>query len=407
MAIARPTILQIIPRLDTGGAELSTLEIVEAIVRAGGRALVASAGGRLENRIGQLGGEIVRMAADTKNPVAMLANARALQRTVHREGIALLHARSRAPAWSALLAARRTGTRFVTTYHGAYAEGSPFKRLYNGVMARSDIVIANSAYTATIIRARYATSMERIRVIHRGIDPAVFDPAAVCDERRALLRSQWDIGLGTRVILHPARLTGWKGQATVIEAAGILHQKGLLHGTAFVFAGDAQGREDYARSLRTRIADLGLADHVRIVGHVADMPAAFSLAHVAVVASVEPEAFGRVTIEAQAVGTPVVATGIGAPPEVVLAEPAVPMERMTGWLVPPGDAERLAQALAAALAMPASARTALARRARLHVLDHFTLDSMKRQTLEVYDQLLGTDLARRFTEAKESAQAAG
>jgi glycosyltransferase involved in cell wall biosynthesis len=408
LAVERPTILQIIPRLDTGGAELSTLEIAEAIVRGGGRALVASAGGRLESAIVQAGGEIVRLPADTKNPVTMLANGRALRRLAKAKGVHLLHARSRAPAWSTLYAARRAALPFVTTYHGAYAERGRLKRFYNSVMARSDVVIANSAFTADLIRARYATSRDRIRIIHRGIDPDVFDSAAVGDARMALLLDQWSISAGTRVILHPARLTVWKGQVTLIEAAAILRRRGLLDNAVVVLAGDAQGRRDYVHSLRTAIARHDLGDCVRLVGHVADMPAALRLAHVAVAASLEPEAFGRVAIEAQAMGAPVIATRLGAPSETVLAEPSVPEEAITGWLVAPGDAAVLAEALGSALSMPAHARSALGHRARLHVLDNFTLDAMKRQTLVVYDGLLGTAMARRFADAKgPRAQPAG
>jgi glycosyltransferase involved in cell wall biosynthesis len=400
LATGRPTILQIIPRLDTGGAELSTLEITEAIVRAGGRALVATEGGRLENDVARAGGEIVRMAAASKSPLRMLANAAQLQRLVAAERIDLLHARSRAPAWSALVAARRTGTPFVTTYHGAYAEVGGLKRLYNSVMARSDVVIANSAYTGDLIRSRYGTSSERIHVIHRGIDPASFDPACISADRAAMLRRQWGIAAHTRVILHPARLTGWKGQMTVIDAAAMLHARGLLENVAVVLAGDAQGREDYMRKLQARIVELDLTDCVLLVGHVDDMPAALGLAHVTVVASIEPEAFGRVVIEAQAMGSPVVATSIGAPPEMVLTEPVVAAERVTGWLVPPGDPAMLADRLAVALSLRAADRTALGNRARLHVLENFTLDAMKRQTLQVYDRLLGSDLTARFAGAK-------
>jgi glycosyltransferase involved in cell wall biosynthesis len=400
LPIARPTILQIIPQLDTGGAELSTLEITEAIVRSGGRALVATEGGRLECGVTKAGGEIVRLAAATKNPIGMLGNARALQRLVRSERIDLLHARSRAPAWSALLATRRVRTPFVTTYHGAYAEQGPLKRLYNSVMARSDIVIANSDYTANLIRTRYATSPERIRVIHRGIDPTRFDPAAIDSARMAALRKQWGIATDTRVILHPARLTGWKGQMTVVAAAGILHSRGLLRDAVVIFAGEAQGRDGYLRTLRERIATLDLNSQVRLVGHVEDMPAALCLAHVTIVASTEPEAFGRVTVEAQSMGSPVIATRIGAPPETVLAEPSSRPSRITGWLVAPGDAAMLAGRVAAALSMSAQEHSDLGKRARLHVLDHFTLDAMKRETLRVYDQLLGSDLAQRFANGK-------
>ena len=172
------TILQIIPRLDTGGAELATVEITQAIVRAGGRAFVMSEGGRMAGDIERAGGENVPFAAATKNPLAIIANAIRLVRFIRERGVDIIHARSRAPAWSALMAARATGTAFVTTYHGAYGNRGPLKALYNSVMARGDLVIANSDYTGALVHERHATKKARIRVIHRGVDLARFDLSA-------------------------------------------------------------------------------------------------------------------------------------------------------------------------------------------------------------------------------------
>jgi glycosyltransferase involved in cell wall biosynthesis len=174
MADQTPTILQIVPRLDTGGAELSTLEIVDALVRAGARALVATEGGRMAERVTALGGEIIVLPLESKNPVTIIANGQRLARLVHARSVALLHARSRAPAWSALMAARRTGVPFVTTYHGAYGERGRLKRFYNSVMARGDVVIANSRYTADLIRSRYGALAGTPRIIPRGVDIARF-----------------------------------------------------------------------------------------------------------------------------------------------------------------------------------------------------------------------------------------
>jgi glycosyltransferase involved in cell wall biosynthesis len=393
LAGKRPTILQIIPELDTGGAELSTVEIADAVVRAGGRALVLSEGGRLAPRITASGGVFVPFAAATKNPVRMLWNAHQIRRMIASEGVDLVHARSRAPAWSALIAARRAGVPFVTTYHGAYNERTRLKRAYNAVMARGDVVIANSLYTKHLIEARYGTPAERVRVIYRGVDGARFDPAAVSEERKAAVRARFGAGPDTRIVLQPARLTSWKGQSTVIAAARLLEQDGRLGDSLIVLAGDAQGREAYRERLESEIREAGLAGKVVLPGHVEDVPAALAIAHLAVVASVEPEAFGRVATEAQAMGCPVIATDIGAPPETVAAVPRVAAGEATGWLVPPGDAGRLAAAMDEALSLSPEARAALGGRARARVLAHFSLDAMRRQTLEVYDSLLGTRLA--------------
>ena len=392
MAEKRPTILQIIPELDTGGAELSTVEIADAIVRAGGRALVLSEGGRLAPRIAAVGGEFVPFAAATKNPVRMLGNARVIRHMIRREGVDLVHARSRAPAWSAFIAARRAGTPFVTTYHGAYGEKSRLKKAYNEVMAKGDIVIANSEYTKALVMSRYGTPEDRIEVIYRGVDGDIFDPASISAERKDALRSAWGATPETRIVLQPARLTGWKGQTTVIEAARRLNETGALDDALIVLAGDAQGRDAYRRQLEAQIDAAGLEGKVIVPGHVDDIPAALAVSHLAIVASTEPEAFGRVGTEAQVMGCPVIATDIGAPPETVAAPPKVAAAEATGWLVPPGDAARLAAAMAEALSLAPEARKAQGERARDRVLTHFSLRAMRLETLGVYDRLLGSRL---------------
>jgi glycosyltransferase involved in cell wall biosynthesis len=397
VAPSRTTILQIVPHLDTGGAELSAVEIAAAIVRAGGRALVlAEPGGRLAVRITDAGGEVMPFPAAAKSPLALLRNAAAIARLIAEEKVDLVHARSRAPAWSALIAARRARVPFVTTYHGAYGETNAAKRLYNSVMARGDVVIANSRYTADLIAQRYGTDRGRMEVIHRGIDPNVFAPDRIGPERVAALREKWGVTPGERVILQAARLTAWKGQSVLIDAAARLEAAGRLGNAVVVLAGDAQGRNTYAQALKAQVAEARLGARVRLVGHVEDIAAACLTAYVAVVASTQPEAFGRATIEAQAMGAPVIATAIGAPPETVLAEPAVPPDAITGWLVPPDDAGALADRLEQALALPAPERAALAGRARSHVVAQFTVEAMQRRTLAVYDRLLATVLERRF-----------
>jgi len=399
----RPTILQIIPRLDTGGAERTTIEMTQAITAAGGRALVVTEGGRMVPQVTEAGGEVMTFNAGTKNPLSMLINARRLQKLVEREQVDLLHARSRAPAWTALWAARLSGRPFVTTYHGAYNEKGALKRTYNSVMARGDVVIANSHYTSRLIQSRYGTPESRIRVIHRGIDEESFDPSNVSPERIERLQRHWGIRPGQRVVLHAARLTGWKGQSVVIAAAARLAQQNFAGDDwVVILAGDAQGRTDYVRDLEQQIAASGLSQRVRLVGHVEDMPAAYVTAHVAVVASTEPEAFGRAAAEAEAMCCPVIATDIGATPETVRAEPVVSREEITGWLVPPGDPEALAQRLREALSLSEEERAAIGKRARDHVCRSFSLGAMQAATLQVYDSLLGTRLAEAWSAVSSS-----
>ena len=394
----RPVILQIIPQLETGGAELSAIEITEAVVRAGGRMIVASRGGRLASQVVDAGGELLDFPAATKNPVKLIANARKLAAIMRREKVALIHARSRAPAWSALMAARNTDTPFVTTYHGAYSENGWLKNRYNSVMARGDVVIANSKYTAGLIRSRYGIPDERLRVIYRGVDVERFDPAAVSSDRRAALRKVWGVAEGARIILQAARMTSWKGHDHLIEAVAMLDARGALGDAVVVMAGDPQGRESYMRDLTALIDARGLAGKVLLVGHCADMPAAFALAHVAVVGSdgKTPEAFGRAAAEAQAAARPVIAADFGAPPETVRSVPHVPARETTGWLVAPADPDALGRALGEALDLDQTDHAEMGSRARKHVLARFTDEAMKRQTLAIYDALLGTSLTLRL-----------
>ncbi len=240
--MAGATILQAVPRLDAGGSEQAAIEIAEALARAGASALVATEGGRLATAMTEAGGEIVALPMASKNPITMVANARRLARLIEARGVDLVHARSRAPAWSALIAARRTGRPFVTTYHGAYASPGPFKNVYNSVMARGDRVIANSRYTAALIAARHRVPSDRIRVIYRGVDVAKFAPQSIAPERLARLRAAWGVSELQPVVLQAARLTSWKGQALVIEAAQHLLRADRL-GDAVVDHGRRSARE--------------------------------------------------------------------------------------------------------------------------------------------------------------------
>ncbi|WP_375455580.1 glycosyltransferase [uncultured Methylobacterium sp.] len=387
--LAGACVLQIIPELDAGGAERTTLDIAAGLAAAGARALVATEGGRLVAELQAKGGICLPFPAASKNPALMALNVGRLARLCRREGVQIIHARSRAPAWVALGAARRLGIPFVTTYHGSYSGRTGVKVLYNSVMARGDVVIANSHYTADLIRSLHAEQAgERVQVIHRGTDLSAFTTVAVGSGRVEALRRNWGVAPHERVILLAARLTAWKGQRILIEAAALMRARGIAD-FAVVLAGDPQGRAAYERELDALVAARGLDGIVRRVGHCSDMPAAFRAASVVAVPSVEPEAFGRSAVEAQALGTPVVVSDLGAVPETVLSPPEVAAGQRTGWRVPAGDAPALAAALDEALSLGASARDALARRGRAHVEAHFSLERMTGDTLAIYARLLG------------------
>jgi glycosyltransferase involved in cell wall biosynthesis len=372
-----PVILQVLPSLVTGGVERSTVEIAEAIVQAGGVALVASAGGAMVRAIERVGGRHFTMPLTTKNPLGIWRNAARLTSLIRTEHVSIVHARSRAPAWSAWLASRRTGTHFVTTHHGTYTEDLPLKRHYNAVMTRGEIVIAASAFIANLIVERHGVPPSRIRIIPRGVDPAMFDPAIIAPDRIARLVKAWRLPDGVPVVVLPGRLTSWKGQSVLLEAMARLARPDVF----CVLVGSDQGRTRYAASLVEQAQHLGIAERVRLVGNCEDMPAALMLSDVVVHASTQPEAFGRVVIEAQAMGRPVVAADVGAPVETV-------EHGVTGWRVPPNDPSALAAAIDHVLTLPPDARQALGARARASVLRSATVRAMQDATLEVYEAVL-------------------
>lgn len=389
---ARPmTILQVVPELETGGAERTTLDVAAALIADGDRAIVVSEGGRMLPELLAMGAEHVTMPVASKNIFTMRRNASRLADLMEREGVDIIHARSRAPAWSALWAASWTYRPLVTTYHGAYNEGSRLKNRYNSVMARGDVVIANSEFTANLVARRHPFARERIVTIHRGVDLSAFDRAS--PERAEWLRTQWGIDRRDKVILNIARLTPWKGQMVLVEALANLRDRFGSDWTC-VLAGDDQGRADYRFALETRIRDLGLERRVKLVGHVDDIPAALANATVAVQPSIEPEAFGRAAVEAQAAGVPVIVADLGAVRETVLAQPEVGGDMRTGWRVPPGEPGPLADALFEALLTAGETRALIGARGRAHAFTHFSLVAMTQKTLAVYEDLLeNTDSA--------------
>jgi glycosyltransferase involved in cell wall biosynthesis len=376
MADDGPTVLQVLPELNTGGVERGTVDMVGAITIAGGRAIVASSGGRLEREVNRLGGRHITLPLKSKSPLTILANIRRLEEVIRENEVDIIHARSRAPAWAALFAARRTEIPFITTFHGVYNGTSYPKRLYNSVMARGDRVIAISHFVARHIRTIYGTNWGRIRVIHRGIDTQVFRPDAVSQERVIHLATKWRLPEDKYTILMPARLTRWKGALTLIRAAALLQRDDIR----IILVGDSQGRTGFVRELESTIAALDVAGIVQIAGHCDDMAAAYKLSDVVVHASVEPEAFGRVIVEAQALGRPVIATRLGAPPESVI-------HGENGWLVPPDDPQALADALTLALSLTPAEREVWAARATLHAHTRFSREQMAARTLALYGEV--------------------
>ena len=380
------TVLQLVPELNAGGVERGAIEIVQAICAAGGRAIVASAGGRLALRVTQSGGELVKLPLASRSPLAMVRNSFRIENLIREEKVDLVHARSRAPAWSAYWATKRIGARFMTTYHGAYSENLPAKRLYNSVMAKGQPVIAISDFIAELIQEQHEIQKEQIRVIPRGADTSVFSEQRTSAARVRALAEPWRLDDDFRpVLMLPGRLTRWKGQTLFLEAMAILKQKiGVEAFQGLIVGGGAEDApmSKFERELRQQIEKLGIADVVRLVGHCDDMPAAYQLAAYAVSASLEPEAFGRVAVEAQAMGVPVIASAHGGAMETVV-------DHKTGWLFQPSSAEALAERLRQALSLSQQERKAMGEAAAEHVRANFSVGRMQERTLKVYEEAAG------------------
>lgn len=377
-----PVVMQVLPALVTGGVERGAVDVAIALVDAGWRAIVVSSGGPMTRELKLGGAEHIEMPVHSKNPIVMRANADRLAALIGENEVDIVHARSRAPAWCTRNAARRRGARFVTTFHATYNLGLPLKRLYNSVMASGDRVIAISHFIARHAIQNYRIDSERIRVIHRGIDVEKFDSAQINPERLIKLSTEWRLRDGVPVIMLPGRLTRWKGQHVLIEAIARLQRNDIC----CLLVGGEKSRGAYRRDLEALIGRHSLGGIVHLVGECNDMPAALMLADVVVSASTDPEGFGRVIVEGQAMGRPVIAADHGASRELIIPDE-------TGWLTRPGDRAALAAALETAIALDTDAREALAARAIARAREHFSKQAMCRATLEVYREVIEETMA--------------
>jgi glycosyltransferase involved in cell wall biosynthesis len=376
-AHGRPlTILQVLPSLIGGGAERGAIDVAVAIQRAGGRAIVASEGGPMVRELERSGARHIRLRLASKNPLTVWRNAARLARLIQEHQVDMIHARSRAPGWSAFWAARRTGIPFVTTFHAAYGGTSGLKQRYNSVMARGDRVIAISRFIAEHASQVYGVSADALRTIPRGIDLSRFSPDRVSNERKVKLAAEWNLPDDLPIVLMPARLSRIKGHTVLIDALARLKREDIR----CIFAGEDGRKSAYRRELVRLIHDRGLDSVVRIVPQTSDMAAAYSMATVVVAPSLVPEGFGRVPVEAQAMGRPVVASDLGGFRETVV-------DGVTGLLVPPGDSDKLAEAVAAALELTPDELAAISAEALSNIEANFTRERMCAATLDVYREL--------------------
>jgi glycosyltransferase involved in cell wall biosynthesis len=380
------TVVQVIPDLHAGGAGMSVVQVAEALVTHGHRSIVVSEGGRMEEDLQRIGATFVRLPVASKNPSQIVANGRRIASLARESQANILHAQSRAPAWSCMLAGKLAHVPYIATCDNLYREQNPLKRIYNSAMVRGSHVIALGNGLAQMIERRYGTPRERIAVVERSVDLFAFDPAHVGEDRVEALKRNWGVKPGDRVVLLPGRLTRRKGADILVAAAKQLHEAGLRN-IVCVLAGEEQQGTRYAAELWDRVHQLGLSDVVRIVGHCPDMPAAYAIADIAVSTVLPPGGPQRAMIEAQAMGTPAIVSDAGGRAEILLAEPDVAESRATGLLYPAGNAAELAQALFKVLAMGAPARAAMGSRGRTFVTSRFPREAFTDRILSVYAEV--------------------
>ncbi|MDD9798382.1 MAG: glycosyltransferase family 4 protein [Alphaproteobacteria bacterium] len=380
-------VLQIIPRLNGGGAEATTFEITQTLCAAGGQAIIATQGGVLEKKIEAVGGKIIHLPVASKNPFTLYQNINRLRQLCIETRANIIHARSRAPAWSAYYAAKQLNVPFLTTYHSKVPAKPAWKVFYNSIMTRGQCVIANSQFTAARIATIHKIPPERIKIIPRGCDPAYFDPSKQDMQAVAHLRAKWGIRSNERVILCPARLTRWKGQTLLLDALHKIKDK-IDNECAFrlVFVGSAQGRKAYQQALEDQAARLNLARHIVFAGHIEIMPQAYKLADLVVLPSIEAEPFGRTAIEAQAAHIPVIVSDEGGFCETVRqkGEPY----GATGWRVPPRNSDALAETLAKALTMDKTELETMGANGNHFITEHYSLATMCDKTLQIYRDMI-------------------
>jgi len=385
VAFSRPlTVLVVVPTLHAGAADAGAIDLVHILKSGGHRVIVASQGGRLESDIGAA--EFVRLDVASQNPLVMARCALALTRIARERRCDVIHAHGRSAAWSAYIAARWCGVPLLTTWYKGFREQNGFKRLYNGVMARGERVIAVSDQIAELIADRHRVPADRIAVVPASIDAERFDPAAVSAERLDAIRRAWGVKPDTKVILVVGRMLRRKGHHVVVKAVHRLKERGLRDFVC-VFAGEDQGRTHYTGELWDLVSSTGTADVVRLAGAVDDMPAAYAASTVVVSAAVQPEGLQRAILEAQAMARPVVISDLAAGPEAVLAPPAVDDDRMTGLRVPAGDEAALAAALIRLFSLADGPRAAIGARGRAWVTAQFDAATVTRATLALYAEV--------------------
>lgn len=374
-----PVVLQVLPELGQGGVEVGTIQIAEALTAKGYTNYVASQGGHLEYSLERMGVKHFTLPLKSKNPLTILKNADKLAEIIKKNGINIVHARSRAPAWSAYLAAKKAGVHFVTTFHGTYGLGPwGIKKAYNKVMTFGEKVIVISSHIKNHVLQNYHTPEDKLVFIHRCVDTEKFNPEAVTEERLKTIIEQYELPTDKKIVLLIGRLTHWKGQHLLIDALAKIKERGDFH---CVFTGDDQGRVKYTESLVKQIKSYHMEGDFTFIRHTDDVPALMKACDIVVSASIEPEAFGRIAAEGEAMGKIVLASNIGGSLDNL-------KDGETGRHFISGDVKDLSEKLEWALNLSDSERKKIAAQAHNFVKENFTKEIMCSKTIGVYEELL-------------------
>ena len=377
-------VLQVIPKLGYGGAETGCFDLAHFLNENNCKSYLVTSGGPLLKYINRKKVKVIRLPVQSKNPLLILLNSIVLIFIIFFLNINIVHARSRAPAWSCLFASKITRRKFVTTFHGTYNFKSSLKKWYNSVMVRSDLIIAGSNFIFSHIQKNYSTYLNKEKkflVIFRGINTEYFNPKKIKDSDKSLLRKKWKIDNDKKVILLPGRLTGWKGQEMFIDSIRNLKENSPDLNFIAVILGSDQGRKIFKKKLIRLVEQFRLNNEVLFIEHLELMPIAYEISDVVVSTSIEPEAFGRVSVEAQAMEKPILASNIGGSNETIINE-------KTGFLFEAGNSKNLSEKLGEILNLSEVTRNGIGAEGRKNVKVKFNVEKMCNSTYSEYKKLI-------------------
>ena len=377
-------VLQVIPKLGYGGAETGCYDIAHYLPENNCGSYIVTSGGELLKFIDKKKVKIIKLPVHSKNPLIIFINFLALIFIILINNISIVHARSRAPAWSCLMAAKITGRKFVTTFHGTYNFNSKIKKFYNSVMVRSDLIIAGSNFIFSHIKenyTKYLNAKKKLLVIFRGINVDYFDSTTKLESDEKKLLKKWEIEKDKKIILLPGRLTGWKGQEVFIEAINLVNIELGYEAFYAVILGSDQGRDLYKKKLIRLTEQYRLINQVKFIDHCKDMALAYKISDIVVSASIEPEAFGRVAVEAQSMEKPIIASNIGGSNETVIDE-------KTGFLFESNNAKSLSQKILKTLSMDEASLNSIGREGRKNIIQKFNVEKMCFSTYSEYKRIL-------------------